>query len=289
MNPGDLSVVVPCHNVGSTLAEQLDALLAQDCGGAFEFEVVLVENRSTDDTLAVARTYAARDSRVRVVTADARGGASYARNTGIRAAGAQMVVLCDGDDIVRPGWLAAMANGLAEHPVVTGPVNADLLNPAWLVRTRGALPMDAPRKLLGRIPIAPSGNIAMRRDVWEKVGGYDEDIDVGEDQEFCIRLWEQHIPIHFAPGAEIAYRYRTDARSLFRQGRFYGRGRPLVYRRAAAAGVRAPRFAGWRSWLLLVAWLPRLRSVEGRASWCWLAGVRLGQLEGSLRQRSLYL
>ena len=76
MNPGDLSVVVPCHNVGSTLAEQLDALLAQDWRGAFE--VVLVENRSTDDTLAVARAYAARDPRVRVVTAEERGGASYA-------------------------------------------------------------------------------------------------------------------------------------------------------------------------------------------------------------------
>ena len=97
------------------------------------------------------------------------------------------------------------------------------------------------------------------------------------------------MPIHFALGAEIEYRYRTDARSLFRQGRLYGRGRPLVYRRAAAVGVRAPRLAGWRSWLLLVAWLPRLRSEEGRASWCWLAGVRLGQVEGSLRQRSLYL
>ncbi|HEY3831893.1 MAG TPA: glycosyltransferase family A protein [Acidimicrobiia bacterium] len=287
MNPGGLSVVVPCHNVGSTLAEQLDALLAQDWRGAFE--VVLVENRSTDDTLVVARDYAARDTRVRVVIADERGGASYARNAGIRSASAEHVVLCDGDDIVRPGWLAAMADGLDEHPVVTGPVNADVLNPAWLVRTRGALPMDAPRKLLDRIPIAPSGNVAMRREVWEKVGGYDETMAVGEDQEFCIRLWEHGIPIHFAPGAEIAYRYRTDARSLFRQGRLYGRGRPLVYRRAAAAGVRAPRFAGWRSWLLLVAWLPRLRSTEGRASWCWLAGVRLGQVEGSIRQHSLYL
>ena len=149
--------------------------------------------------------------------------------------------------------------------------------------------MDAPRDLLGRIPIAPSGNIAMRRSVWQEVGGYDEQMHVGEDQEFCIRLWEHQVPIHFAPGAEIAYRYRTDARSLFRQGRLYGRGRPRVYRRAAQAGVRAPRFAGWRSWLLLVAWLPGLRTTEGRASWCWLAGVRLGQLEGSIQARTLYL
>jgi glycosyltransferase involved in cell wall biosynthesis len=283
----DLSVVVPCHNVGATLAEQVDALLAQEWSGTWE--IVLVENGSTDDTARVAAGYAAGNPRVRLITASVRGGASYARNTGIAAAYGERVALCDGDDIVEPGWLAAMGDALVAHPVVTGPVNADILNPAWLVRTRGALPMDAPRELLGTIPIAPSGNVGIRRSVWEQIGGYDEQMAVGEDQEFCIRLWEQHIPIHFAPGAEIAYRYRTDARSLFRQGRLYGRGRPVVYRRAARAGVRAPRFGGWRSWLLLGAWLPRLRSSEGRASWCWLAGVRLGQVEGSLRARTLYI
>jgi glycosyltransferase involved in cell wall biosynthesis len=283
----DLSVVVPCHNVGATLAEQVDALLTQDWHGTWE--IVLVENGSTDDTARVAAGYAAAHPRVRLITATARAGASYARNTGVAAANADSVALCDGDDIVEPGWLAAMGDALAEHPVVTGPVNADVLNPAWLVRTRGALPMDAPRKLLDTIPIAPSGNIGMHRAVWEQIGGYDEQMAVGEDQEFCIRLWEQKIPIYFAPRAEIAYRYRTDARSLFRQGRLYGRGRPAVYRRASQVGVRAPRLSGWRSWLLLVAWLPRLVSAEGRASWCWLAGVRLGQLEGSARARTLYI
>ncbi len=151
--------------------------------------------------------------------------------------------------------------------------------------------MDAPRTLFGQVPIAPGGNIGLRRDVWERVGRYSETI-IGavDDAEFCIRLWEHGIVIHFAPGAEIAYRYRAEPRSLWRHGRFYGRGRPFISRRMAQAGLRPPsRVAGWRSWLLVVVWLPRLTTAEGRAAWCWVAGCRFGQLEGCFIHRTLYL
>jgi len=237
------------------------------------------------------RLSVARDARVRVVEARGGSGVNFVRNVGIAAAASDHVAICDGDDIVLPGWVAAMGDALDTHPIVTGPVNADILNPPWLVRTRGVLPMDAPRMLFDQVPVAPGGNIGLRREVWDQVGRYSEDqLGAIDDTEFAIRLWEQHVPVHFAPGAELAYRYRTDARSLFRHGRFYGRGRPFLSRRAKQAGLRPPsRVAGWRSWLLVIAWLPRLVTQEGRASWCWVAGCRFGVLEGSIRARTLYL
>jgi hypothetical protein len=95
--------------------------------------------------------------------------------------------------------------------------------------------------------------------------------------------------VHFEPDALVHYRYRTGARALFRQGFTYGTFRPLVAKRARAEGLAVPRVAGWKSWLTLVRWLVRLRSPEGRASWMWVAGVRLGLLRGCVRYRTLYL
>ena len=69
----------------------------------------------------------------------------------------------------------------------------------------------------------------------------------------------------------------------------YGTFRALVVKRARALGLRVPHVSGWRSWLMLVLWLPRMFTREGRASWSWVAGVRLGLLRGCLRFRVVYL
>ena len=58
----------------------------------------------------------------------------------------------------------------------------------------------------------------------------------------------------------------------------------------ARAGLTPPgRFAGWRSWARLITLLPSLRSESGRAQWCWIAGVRMGHLRGSVRDRTVFL
>lgn len=283
-----LSVIIPARNVAETLRIQLDALAAQHWDHAWE--VVVVDNRSTDATPAIVHEYAARDPRFRLVEAHGGDGVSYVRNRGIEAARAPAIAICDGDDIVGPHWVAAMGDALAEHEVVTGPMDVDGLNPAWLASTRGRFPEDGPRVYLGLFPVAPGGNVGMRKAAWERVGRYDEVFSGPEDADFSLRLWLAGIDVGFAPNAVLQYRYRAEAGALFRQGRFYGRGRPLVKKRIRSTGRATPsRIAGWKSWVTLLRWLPRLGTPEGRASWCWVAGNRLGDLEGSVIHRSLYL
>jgi glycosyltransferase involved in cell wall biosynthesis len=284
----DLSVVIPAHDVADTLAEQLDALLAQQWSG--EWEVIVVDNRSTDGTNALAQEYAARDERVRVVVAPDRAGLCYSRETGVRAARSDDVAICDGDDVVEPGWVRAMGDALREHRVVTGPLDVDRLNPPWLVETRGRLDSDAVRTWFGAFPVIAGGNLGIRRDVFDEVGSFDQRYIGAEDHEFSLRLAQHGIPIHFAPDARIAYRYRSEASVLWRQGNTYGRSRPMLRRRTVEAGLVAPsRFAGWRSWLWLLRHLPGLRTAEGRARWVWVAGNRVGQLRGSVEARSVFL
>jgi glycosyltransferase involved in cell wall biosynthesis len=284
----DLSIIIPAHNVADTLAQQLDALLAQEWDGAWE--IVVVNNRSTDGTAALAEEYAVKHPRLRVVVAGERAGLCYSRATGIEHAVSDHVAICDGDDIVGPRWVQAMGDALREHRVVTGPVETDLLNPKWLLEARGPLVMDGLRTWYDLFPVVGGGNLGIHKDVFAKVGLFDERFTGSEDHEFSLRLWQHDEPIYFEPDALLHYRYRASARALWHQGNTYGETRPLLRRSVADAGFTPPpRFAGWRSWVWLVSHSPGLRTPTGRARWLWVAGNRVGQLRGSIRARTVFL
>jgi GT2 family glycosyltransferase len=284
----DLSVVIPARNVAPTLPTQLDALAAQLWTGSWE--VLIVDNRSTDDTPAIAQHYGARDPRFRLVDAHEGTGVSFVRNRGIEAATSAAIAICDGDDVVGPAWVAAMGEALRTHDCVTGPVDVDLLNPSWLTATRGRFPSDRPRTYLGLFEMIAGGNFGIRRDIWKQVGGFDEEFSGPEDADFSLRLRQHGVAIHFVPDAVIHYRYRAEPGALWRQGRFYGRGRPLIAKRVKTSGLgHPPRVANWKSWAALLVWLPRLVTRHGRATYIWVAGNRFGELEGALRHRAFYI
>ena len=103
--PPTLSVVIPAHDAAATLPAQLDALLAQQW--TEPWEIVVVDNRSTDDT--GARRRRATRTAIRASgssRADARAGVAYCRNVGVGAARADAIAMCDADDVVAPGWVA---------------------------------------------------------------------------------------------------------------------------------------------------------------------------------------
>jgi glycosyltransferase involved in cell wall biosynthesis len=285
----DLSVVIPARNEAATILDQLHALAAQEWSGTWE--IVVVDNGSTDATPAVVEDLAREVPRVRLVAATARAGLNYARNAGIEQSRGRAFALCDADDLVAPGWVAAMGGALAEHPIVTGLLELDRLNPPWLAASRGRGDERGLPTFHEIFPTVHGNNMGMRRAEWESLGRFDEDVIIGSDDvELSMRAWRAGIPVHFVPDAVVHYRYRPEPRALWRQGRNYGRSRPLVVRRLRTEGLPAPgRFTGWRSWAWLVAHLPDLRSDEGRAAWTWVAANRVGHLEGSIRYRSLFL
>lgn len=284
----DLTVIIPARNEERRLPEQLDALLAQEWDGSWE--IVVVDNGSTDGTAALVERYAARSDRVRLVKAIERADLSYARNVGLQAAAAAKVAFCDADDVVADGWVAAVASGLESHDVVTGPNELDRLNPPWLAASRGRsgeLPIG---NFAGIFPCIRGNNFGVRTDVWSTVGGMDERFRSVEDIEFSYRCWLHGIAIVGLPNAIVHYRYRQQGRDLWRQGFAYGSHRPMIARLLRDAGKsRPPRFVGWKSWVLLVATIPTVLTRPGRSRWLWLAGNRFGQVVGSMRYRTIML
>jgi glycosyltransferase involved in cell wall biosynthesis len=276
----ELSVVVPVRDAASPIRTQLDALLAQDWDG--EFEVVVADNGSTDGTQAVVQDYADRDPRVRLVDASDRPGVAHCRNVGIRSARAGSIAMCDADDVVHPGWVRAMGDGLREHELVTGPLDITTLNPAWVQDTRGRAIADGPGRF-GRFEFAHSCNVGFRRALVDRVGPFDERLAAGEDVELSARCVQAGASLVYLDDAVVSYRYRDTMRGLWEQARSYGQARSELLRRLAAVGVDGPTGGSLRTWAYLVRHLGLLGSRPGRAKWVWVAGGAVGRLEGRWR------
>ena len=284
--PLDLSVIIPCHNEAATLPAQLASLQAQEWDG--EWEIIVVDNRSTDETAAVAERFAGGPVPVRVVTATERAGIAYARNSGVRRSDARAIAFCDGDDVVLPGWTAAIGGAIVDEPLVTGTLDGNRLNEPWLARTR---PMESSDSLprFGRIPFARGNNTAMHRSVWEQLGGYAEDFDGLEDIEFSVRAAGAGYAPVLVPDARVAYRFRSGLRATWRQGLYYGRGRPRIALQSDDYGLPGPgRFDGLRSWAWLATRVPTLVTRAGRHAWVFTLGVRCGVVRGAIRTRRVF-
>jgi glycosyltransferase involved in cell wall biosynthesis len=110
--PPTFCVVVPAYQAEATLSETLDGVLSQTYD---DWECVVVDDGSTDDTFRIASEYAARDRRIRVIH-QANTGSGGAYNTAIRATKAPWIVLCSADDYLLPNHLATMSAFMAAEP-----------------------------------------------------------------------------------------------------------------------------------------------------------------------------
>lgn len=227
----DVSVVIPVHNGVPLLGEQLDALVRQTFAGTLE--VIVADNLSTDGTADFARRWSDRlDLRV-VAAADGRG-VNHARDTGVRAASADRILVCDADDVACDEWAERMVLALDGHDHVGGPLRFDRLNDAEVVAWYPEDPDDSLSCSEGFLPYAVGANCGFRRGVFDAIGGYDTSLaEGGDDVDFSWRAQLAGFTIGFVPGAWIDYRLRGDLGGLYRQMRGRGRGVSALRRKFA--------------------------------------------------------
>ena len=199
------SIVVPAYNAQATLAETLDAVLGQEHG---DWECIVVDDGSTDDTARIAAAYAARDPRLRVVS-QANAGSAGAYNAGVGRATGDFVVVCSADDVLLPRHLAEMSRAIAEGGYDIYTSNGFYLRPDGS-RTMVYAPHEIPASmtLAGLIRNCfYSVGAAYRRELFDAIGGYRLDV-YGEDYDFWLR----------AMAAGARHRYLPIPLSLHRVG-----------------------------------------------------------------------
>jgi glycosyltransferase involved in cell wall biosynthesis len=194
----DVSIVVPTFNRADRVVRLIANLLDQDAEG-IAFEVLIVDNGSSDGTAALVRGIAERDVRIAYVHEPIRG-ASHARNAGVARAKGDIVAFLDDDVVPARDWVRAMKRTFDAHPKV------DCVGG----RVEGAWPPSVPRWVTPQ-HVAPlalqidrtrefdanhasacliTANFACRRRVFGEVGGFSPAFMRDEDREFNLRLWQ---------------------------------------------------------------------------------------------------
>lgn len=287
------SIIMACRNGEPHLREALEAVAAQVWDRPWE--LVFVDNGSTDGSLATFVDVAARHPHIpmRAVDASDRAGKSHALNRGIAEARSDILIQCDADDVPAEGWLAAMAEGLMRHDFVSARHEIKRLNRGPAAQYRGVSKNGIYR--LNFAPYCPwtmGSTMGFTRRLFDAIGGFDPDIHP-EDDEFCIRAFIGGFELHPVPEAVMHYRFRQDIEGIFRQFFTYSRIEIKIAKKYAHLGPRqvgawAKLFKNTRRWSRrYLAWRLRRgpRDLAEGALIHRRLGSSLGQIAGVLKYR----
>ncbi|HEY4809828.1 MAG TPA: glycosyltransferase family 2 protein, partial [Solirubrobacteraceae bacterium] len=195
------SVIVVCWNSGDVLGGCLDRLLAQDYTN---YEIVVVDDGSRDDTLAVAERRVSSDRELKIVRSRRNRGCPAARNLGLEHARGEIVAFIDADGFAAPGWLrqlvavfdadetvggAASTVFFAENPLVLNGAGGTVNRQGWAADL--SMNESYERAEIASEALYPMGcGMAVRRSALERVGPFDDRmLNYYDDVDYGIRLW----------------------------------------------------------------------------------------------------
>lgn len=211
-----ISVILCTYNRAASLAVVLEDLGRQAVSAGLDWELVVVDNNSRDDTRAVVGEFAARAPMPVRYLFEPRQGKSRALNTGIAEARNEYLALTDDDVRIGPGWVQAMADAFQRHgcDIVAGRIRAawGAPPPNWYVTDGPFGLMDVIVRFdLGEQAIPtkrpPYGaNMGLRRSRVLAAGGFREDLGPrgdaltrAEDTELCVRLMDAGAACQYVP------------------------------------------------------------------------------------------
>lgn len=217
-----VSIITPVHNAEAFLGEAIASVQAQT---ESDWELIVVDDGSTDESLAIAEAAARNDGRIRSVSPDGRQrGAAAARNAGLASATGEFVAFLDADDLYEPTKLAFELTLFARHPqaaMVYGPTQwwRDGDHPwRWVEPMhREAGQLHIPPALVSKVILSLDWHVPctcgvlIRRSAINEVGGFEERFTLYEDQTLWTKLFLRYpVFVH----AQCLARYRQHEASV---------------------------------------------------------------------------
>jgi glycosyltransferase involved in cell wall biosynthesis len=234
-----VSVVIPAYDAERYLGEAIESVLAQTYAPA---ETIVVDDGSSDGTAAVARSYPG----VKLI-AQENAGPAAARNRGFAACHGDLIAFHDADDLMTPDKLAVQVGEMLADPAISCVLaeqellvetGAEL--PFWAEGTKVPTVMPARPEELADEPDVHTMTMVVRREVFERVGGFDEEMRSAEDVDWLLRAAEDGV--EFARLPRVLLRRRVHPASLTqdaaagRSGHFLALKKRIERHRARDAG-----------------------------------------------------
>ncbi|MCG3267386.1 glycosyltransferase family A protein [Yoonia sp. I 8.24] len=195
-----ITVIIPVFNRAEHIRPAIESVLRQDA--TLPLDVLVVDDGSTDDTPQILSDLAAEDPRVRIVRRE-NGGVTRARNTGLEnlLPETAFVTFLDSDDIMAPDRFTTDLQILLDEPDVAI-TYGDMLITFEIDRDTFSVPTDAKQIVLTSIHLACC---LYRRPLIEKIGKFDEGLEMAEDTDFIFRTFE--IGVNFRQTPTICHFY----------------------------------------------------------------------------------
>ncbi|MFC2188734.1 glycosyltransferase family 2 protein [Fulvivirgaceae bacterium LMO-SS25] len=206
-----ISIIIPCYNQGHFLTECVESVLSQDFN---DWEMLIVNDGSTDDTLKLALDFASKDKRINVIDKE-NGGLSSARNTGIKQAKGKYIHFLDSDDFVLKGFYSAMIDSFND----TESVDVILSGYQYYSLDRGFFQIVEGKEKSYDLQDFLNGNIAppvafcLKTELIQSIGNFDESLKSAEDWDFWLRVLKAGGKVKGLRKALVAYRYSKDSMS----------------------------------------------------------------------------
>jgi GT2 family glycosyltransferase len=315
-----VSIIMSTYNRAHFLPDALKALAAQECNAPYE--VILIDNASTDGTAAVFQEWCRKDARFRTAR-EPRLGLSYGKNAGIKMARAPLLLFTDDDMVADPRWIESYRDlfarretelMLAGGPYV--PIPSDLGEwPKWFDESAlvdVALLHYWEERILRKSEYVWGGNMAVPARLFERFGPWDETVGrkgdergTFEDTEFQDRIRKAGGSIWFCPAAPVQHRVpretltpRQISSTAFTRGRndpwmqnvpIYGEIASVPKRNAAAGFlVLAGKLLSWGYWVTVFRFRRNRGCFERVRSAAFASGTAFEWLRAGRKSMRLY-
>lgn len=193
-----ISIIIPCYNQALFLSESLESVISQTLS---DWECIVVNDGSTDNSLSIADEYACRDQRIKVISQE-NSGPSAARNHGVQESHGKFILFLDGDNVIAPNYLARGLEYLEAHPTCA----LYYSKIQYFGKKCGVFNIcyTSYKDLLAENSI--DCTCLIHRKDFDRVGGFDENMKGYEDWEFFIRLLYKHGIVF--QDSEVLFYYR---------------------------------------------------------------------------------
>jgi len=227
-NPA-ISIVIPCFNEAENIGKCIDSIRRQQYNG--EFEIIAVDNGSTDDTAKIIKNKGI------ILKYAERKGPAPAKNEGIKKAKGNIIAFIDGDCIATKDWLKNIVSGFENSDVgcVAGSIKAmedDNLSPLERFLIKKGHLSQAQHIENSFLPFAATANAAYRKEVFDKIGLFDQELLIGEDADLSWRMQLfTNYKLRYVPDAAVFHPYESRPNELFRQKRRHAYGSVMLYKK----------------------------------------------------------
>jgi GT2 family glycosyltransferase len=257
------SVIVPFFNAQDTISDCFSSLAAQKDTPK---EVLMIDNASTDRSKDIvrARIEKENDPAFRLMS-ESKKGPSAARNTAARNARGSWLLFTDSDCIADPAWAHCFLRQAEQGRLgaIAGSIKpAEAGNVVQKFQSLFSLQEQEREETFSSYTIDsglfPTANLAVKKEVFDHIGGFDECLHVGEDHDLCARIYKAGYRIRTAPDAVVFHvhtrKLKTMITKSYRMGVSQAHKLKMLFQ-PGSVFVRAPFFRANRSWKHQSVWI----------------------------------